>query len=247
MKNDVPAKVINRLFDNGYEEQIIDIVQEFEDDNTREVSDIPLSPSIIQDSGEQIIISPIVYEQYQKLVSRISNSDTAQEIPFILLGNKKDVYGKIVTLIEDIVYCVQSSLDDLRVTIDEELFRKYVADSAYSVVSIGHTHGNVSEDKKRNTLTSNISNDIRQKYDIRDVGLNISVSDIWQQEAFKYIASNYGNKEIMQTVIMYNGDIIMLSSNGISKSNNIQTILSNGELITLSTGTSNREINKQMK
>ena len=51
-ENDVPAKVINRLFDNGYEEQIIDIVCEFKDDNTREVSDIPLAPSIIQDSGE---------------------------------------------------------------------------------------------------------------------------------------------------------------------------------------------------
>ena len=26
MKFDVPAKVINKLFDNGYEEQIIDII-----------------------------------------------------------------------------------------------------------------------------------------------------------------------------------------------------------------------------
>ena len=85
MRFDVPSQVINKLFDSGYEEQIIDIVQEFENDNTREVSDIPLSPTMIQDSGEQIILSPSVYEQYQKLVSRISNSDTAQEIPFILL------------------------------------------------------------------------------------------------------------------------------------------------------------------
>lgn len=51
----------------------------------------------------------------------------------------------------------------------------------------------------------------------------------------------------MQTVIMYNGKIVMLSSNGISKSNNIQLILSNGEVIMLSTGTSTQEINKQMK
>ena len=40
MRFDVPSQVINKLFDSGYEEQIIDIVQEFENDNTREVSDI---------------------------------------------------------------------------------------------------------------------------------------------------------------------------------------------------------------
>ena len=178
MRFDVPSQVINKLFDSGYEEQIIDIVQEFENDNTREVSDIPLYPTMIQDSGEQIILSLSVYEQYQKLVSRISNSDTAQEILFILLGNKKERDGKSITLIENLVYCNQSFLDDLRVSIDEELFRRCLADSSYSVISVGHTHGNIAEDKKRNTLTSNISDDIRQKYDIRDVGLNISVSDI---------------------------------------------------------------------
>ena len=59
--------------------------------------------------------------------------------------------------------------------------------------------------------------------------------------------SNYGNKEVLQTVIMYNGDIIMLSPNGISKSNNVQFVLSNGEIIMLSTGASDREMNKQVR
>lgn len=247
MRFDVPSQVINKLFDNGYEEQIIDIVQEFENDNTREVSDIPLSPTIIQDSGEQIVLSPSVYEQYQKLVSRISNSDTAQEIPFILLGNKKEIEGQQITLIENLIYCNKSSLDDLRVSIGEELFRRCLTDSSYSVISIGHTHGNVAEEKKKNTLTRNISDGIRQKYDIRDVGLNISVADIWQHEAFKYIASSSGNKEIMQTIIMYNGDIIMFSPSGISKSNNVKTVLSNGEIMMLSTGNSVKKMNKQVR
>ena len=46
---------------------------------------------------------------------------------------------------------------------------------------------------------------------------------------------------------MYNGDIIMLSPNGISKSNNVQFVLSNGEIIMLSTGASDREMNKQVR
>lgn len=71
MKFDVPSYVINKLFDNGYEEQIIDIVQEFESDNSREVSDIPLSPTIMQDSEDEIILLQQVYEEYKKMVERI--------------------------------------------------------------------------------------------------------------------------------------------------------------------------------
>ena len=39
----------------------------------------------------------------------------------------------------------------------------------------------------------------------------------------------------------------MLSPNGISKSNNVQSVLSNGEIIMLSTGASDREMNKQVR
>ena len=56
MNFDVPSQVINKLFDNGYEEQIIDIVQEFENDNSREVSDIRLSQTIMQNSGDVNIL-----------------------------------------------------------------------------------------------------------------------------------------------------------------------------------------------
>lgn len=247
MKFDVPSHVINKLFDNGYEEQIIDIVQEFENDNSREVSDIPLSPTIMQDSEDEIILLQQVYEEYKKMVEKIKNPNTSQEIPYILLGNRKEINGRDIIFIENITYCNNSSLDDLHVSIDEQQFRQLASNSPYSVISIGHTHGNVSEDKKEKSLVRNISDEVKQKYDLRDIGLNISVSDIWQHEAFRQIAQQYGNKEVFQTVIMYNGDIIMMNSNGISKSNSIQSVLSNGEIISLPTGISRKDINKQIR
>lgn len=239
MKFDVPKKVIEKLFENGYEEQIVDIVMDFSEDNNREVSDIPISPIIMQDSGKRIIISDKVYQAYQKMVNTISNPNTAQEIPYFLLGNMKSIEGEECIFIENIEFCNQGSLDDLRVSIDVDRFKSIVSDSPYEVISIGHTHGNVSEDKKSLSLARNLSSDIIQKYSIRDIGLNISISDIWQHEAFKQIASQYGTKEIMQTVIMYNGDIVMMSPNGISKSNHIQASCNN-HLISLSTGCPNQ-------
>ena len=93
MKFDVPPVVINKLFEQGYENQIVDIVMACENNATLEVSDIPISPTVMEDSDEQIIICPNVYETYTKLVQRINNTDTAQEIPFFLLGNRKNVDG----------------------------------------------------------------------------------------------------------------------------------------------------------
>lgn len=129
MKFDVPSQVMGKLFENGYEEQIVDIVMSFEEDNTREVSDIPLSPTIMQDSGKKIIISENVYSIYQRIVNRILNPNTAQEIPYFLLGNKKNIDGEDCIFIEKIEFCNQEGLDDLKVSIDVERFKSLVSDS----------------------------------------------------------------------------------------------------------------------
>lgn len=243
MKFDVPSIVINKLFEQGYEEQILDAVMAFETDSSKEVSDIPLSPSLMNDSGENIILTSEVLQEYNKLVERIKNPETAQEVPFFLLGNIKNIDGLDYVVIQEIKYSINDNLDDLRVSIDEKYFRELVSNSTYDVISIGHTHGNVSEEKKQNSLTSQLPPDIREKYSIRDVGLNISVADIWQHEAFKQIASQLGNKKILQSIIMYNGDIIVIDDNSISKSNNIQAVLKDGNLINLPTSAQQEILN----
>lgn len=243
MKFDVPSIVINKLFEQGYEEQILDIVMAFETDSRKEVSDIPLSPSLMNDSGENIILARKVLQEYNKLVERIKNPETAQEIPFFLLGNIKNIDGQDYVAIQEIRYSIDGDLNDLRVSIDEEQFKKLVSNSSYDVISIGHTHGNISEEKKQNSLTRQLPSNISETYAIRDVGLNISVADIWQHEAFKQIASQLGNKKILQSIIMYNGDIIMIDDNSISKSNNVQAILENGNIINLPTSVQQENLN----
>lgn len=243
MKFDVPSIVINKLFEQGYEEQILDIVMAFETDSSKEVSDIPLSPSLMNDSGENIILARKVLQEYNKLVERIKNPETAQEIPFFLLGNIKNIDGQDYVAIQEIRYSIDGDLNDLRVSIDEEQFKKLVSNSSYDVISIGHTHGNISEEKKQNSLTRQLPSNISETYAIRDVGLNISVADIWQHEAFKQIASQLGNKKILQSIIMFNGDIIMIDDNSISKSNNVQAILENGNIINLPTSVQQENLN----
>lgn len=235
MKNDVPIQVINKLFDEGYEEQILDIMMSCQDNN-KEMSDIPISPDLINDNGDKIIINESVFQIYKSIISRISNETTAQEIPFFLLGNRRIIDGESCIIIDKIILDMENALSETHVSTNVENFTNLIKSSDYDVISIGHTHGNVSEEMKNNTLARTLPDDIKEKYQIRDTGLNISIADIWQHEAFKQIASQNGNKEILQTIIMYNGDIISMGGTNIGKSNNIQTILSNGEIITINTG-----------
>ena len=220
MKNDVPSVVMNRLLEQGFEDQIIDIALELENDSSHEISDIPLSPISISSNEEKIVLSEKVFETYRQLVGRINNPQTAQEVPFLLLGKNKTIDNEECIVFEDIVFSNNNfdSLKDTSVSIDEELFKNYASSSDYDVISIGHTHGNVEEQIKNNSLARKLSSNIKDKYAIRDTGLNVSVSDIWQHEAFKQIASQLGNKRVMQTIIMYNGDIVVINDKNISKS-----------------------------
>lgn len=235
MRNDVPSVVMNKLFNSGYEEQIIDIALELENDTSCEISDIPLSPNFIFGNKEKIIISEKVYDIYKQLIKRINNSQTAQEIPFLLLGSSKIVNNEEYIIFEDIVFPTNdfNELKETSVSMNEELFKQYVSTSAYNIISIGHTHGNVEEQIKNNSVARKLSDTIKEKYSIRDTGLNVSVSDIWQHEAFKQISSTFGNKRIMQTIIMYNGDIICISDKSISKSECIMAE-KNNEIIDIS-------------
>lgn len=218
MKFDVPSVVINKLFEQGYEEQILDIVLEFENDSSKEVSDIPLSINNININGKQIIFSEEVSLFYNDIINRITNPNTANEIPYVLLGKIKVIDGVEVVLFEKVVIAIKdkNKLNDLSVSLDEDIFRECISNEDYDVVSIGHTHGNVNETLKNNSLARNISNELREKYQIRDTGLNLSVADIWQHEAFKTIASESG-KKVLQTIIMYNGEVVVVDSDNINK------------------------------
>ena len=56
MKFDVPSVVIDKLFNNGYEEQIVDFLMACEDKDGLEVSDIPISPTLMGDSGDKVVV-----------------------------------------------------------------------------------------------------------------------------------------------------------------------------------------------
>lgn len=236
MKIDVSSDTIKQLFDNGFEEQIIDIMMLFENTDMWSISDIPISPLLISNNSEGIIISQEIYDVYQMFIKRINNPDTAGEIPFVLLGNRKEINGKKYIFLEKIEYDISDNLSDLSVKYDGVNLENLIKNSSYNIISIGHTHGNVVETEKGSTLTGNLPSSLFEHYQIRDVGLNLSVADINSHRSVINYAKKLNGKEILQTVIMYNGDMIILGGFGISKFSDINALLKSGETISMPTG-----------
>lgn len=243
MKLDVSSETVNTLFDNGFEEQILDIVIAFENSNRWNVSDIPISPLLIGNNEEEIIINQEIYKSYQLFIQRINNVHTAGEIPFILLGKHKEINGGRYIFFDKIQYMITDDLSEVMVHHDGKKLENLINNSPYDVISIGHTHGNVIEEIKNTSLTRNIPVSIASKYHIRDVGLNLSVADINSHQSVLKYAKNVGDKKILQTVIMYNGDMIILGSDGITKCNQISAILDNGDVVSLPTASNTIEKN----
>lgn len=140
MKFDVPSEIINILFEQGYEEQLLDIVMSCENLLNTEVSDIPISPTKIKDSNDKIIIFSKIYQIYKQLLQRINNSNTAKEIPFFLLGNRKEIDGMSYIIFEDIIFDINEALSDTKVSTNVDQFQKLLLEDSFSVISIGHTH-----------------------------------------------------------------------------------------------------------
>lgn len=247
MKNDVPSNIMNKLFENGYEEQLIDIMMECENATDKVVSDIPLSTALMQDSGTDIIMTATVFEQYKLLIQR-ANSELPVEIPFILLGNHREIDGKDTVVFESLRYGYtdESQLKDNSVALDESIFDTSIT-TGCSVVSIGHTHPNVSEERKKTTLASGLSDELKEKLQIRDVGLNLSVADIWQQEYWKQRAKDKGfTGQVLQTIIMYNGDVIVIDDQTVSKSNSVVARTESNTFESISTGISYDQLDRKM-
>lgn len=195
---------------NNNFKEVIDMIQM--NCPNSDVSDIPIAPSSILDNTDQVFLMPAVTEEYKRLLLMINQEVTALEYPFILLGNRLKVEDDIVIIFEKFVYGFKSTenLKDNIVSFDNDILNKTIFEKDYNIVSIGHTHPKVSQNTLNKTLANNLSNYIKEKCDIRNVGLNISIQDFIQYDSFR---NQMRMKETFQTILMYNGELNILGYN----------------------------------
>ena len=108
----------------------------------------------------------------------------------------------------------ESNLSNRVTKIDEEKLNQavqFALKNGYDFISIGHTHPNIPKEERTTTIANYLSNEVRESEYIREAGLNLSLQDFISYESlYKYFSEN-PNIRTAQTVIMFNGEIAMIS------------------------------------
>ncbi len=209
--------------DNRYS-SILEETQKILDKNSdslvgKDITDAPISPMLLDDCTENVILSPEVIDEYRKILPIINNPETALEYGYLLVGRKIKTNSLENAVLIEYIFDIskKENVNNRSIEYDNEKLNKIV--SSLSTVgcdfmSICHTHPLISKEERKTTVVDYLDDEIKNSECIRDAGLNLSLQDIigytsLYNQAKKY----YPNVEFSSTVIMYNGEIAMFGIN----------------------------------
>lgn len=184
-----------------------------------DIGDTPISPIALDDDYTPMLFTPEVVASYKRLVDIINVPETAKEYSFVLLGKSGTLGGQKCYLIDQMIDCNSQESDlSSRVTkMDEQKLNKsvqFALQNGYDFISIGHTHPNIPEEERTTTIANYLSDEVKDSEYIREAGLNLSLQDFVSYESlYQYFVKN-PNIRTAQTVIMFNGEMAMVSKTG---------------------------------
>lgn len=201
--------------------QVLENNPELVEQRGMDIGDTPISPMTLDDDYTPMLFSNEVIESYKKLVGVINIPETAKEYSFVLLGKSGTLGGQKCYLIEKMIDCNSKDTNlSSRVTkMDEQKLNQtvqFALQNGYDFISIGHTHPNIPKDERTTTIANYLSDEVKNNEYIRDAGLNLSLQDFISYESLYQYFINNPNIRTAQTVIMYNGEMAMISKMGSS-------------------------------
>ena len=205
-----------------------------------DIGDTPISPMSLDDEYTPILLTSDVVATYKKIVETINNPDTALEYSFLLLGKRASLAGETCYVIDQIVDCTlyNANLSNRQTQIDGEKLNEVIRnaqENGYNFISLGHTHPNIPQEERQITVANFLTDEEKTAEYIRDAGLNLSLQDFVSYESLYDYFKNNPNIRTGQTVIMYNGEMVMLGKqqNKLSRMTTIMD-MSTGEEIYVS-------------
>ena len=184
-----------------------------------DIGDTPISPMLLESDYTPIILSANVMPTVNEMVEKINVPETAKEYMFVLLGRKATLNENPCYLIDQMVDCTSQDgeLSNRMTQIDQEKIGQTLRTAlanGYDFISIGHTHPNIPQDERKTTIASCLPDDVRRNEYIREPGLNLSLSDFAQYDYIFHLLESSPNIKTAMTVIMFNGEMTMVSREG---------------------------------
>ena len=210
------SDVYNRKLDNITNESNNIIDRNFKDSNI-DITDTPIPVTTFDDDISDVYFSIESSRNYEQLVSKINSiNELSKEYSFVLIGKSIESEEGTYYIIDYLLDISGNNLSNRITSIDVNKLQKYIewaATNNYNLISIGHTHPLISEDEKKTTIANYMTSKFKEEFNIREPGLNLSLQDlILYNSLYNQINKLWPNKfkYIINTVIMYNGEICMI-------------------------------------
>lgn len=177
-------------------------------------TDTPISYDKISIDKTPILMTDEVIKKILEYIKKINLGNASYEYFFLLLGKKLEEQGSTLYMIYDLVDCSLDNLNSRRTNVDQEKYGSTILKafrSGADIISIGHTHPRIDECECKKTIAYYLSDEDKKKHGIKEPGLNISLQDLINyNDVAKSIKEYNPRVKLMQTIIMYDGSIIMI-------------------------------------
>lgn len=181
-----------------------------------DIGDTPISPIMMDVDNTPIYFSKDVTKEYNKLIKKLEDPDSAFEYSFILLGKTAMVDSVKSYLVFYLLHCDGKDLNNRKTTKNDQVMEQYVKfanDHGYDFISLGNTHTNLSKEDMKSSIYNYLKDETKKTYNILEPGLNITLQDIISYNSFyNNIKKFYPNiRAICHTVILKNNDIKLIN------------------------------------
>ena len=208
---DLTDKTLDIANNSGLEEIISEISSKYNLSTFEQQSQIPIPLDLLEKTEDSLSAHPDTSEKLEVLHELINDPSTALEFPFLINGET----GTDLTSL-NLLYSQDDKLESRITNINQTLLGQAIrnaTESKQNIYMLSHTHPKISSDEESKTLTSRLTSDIKIKYKIKDVGLNISLQDLYQlvafQEAIKPMIAN--DARVYIGILMFNGEMNAIS------------------------------------
>ena len=193
--------------ESGLEDIIKEVSNEQNIYDPNALFDIPIPLELIEEDKTPITVNESLKGPLNELLDIIKDKEKGKEYPFLLTGSSKDEDG----MIKDMKFTFNIQyLKNNYAEINPELLQEGIQNGInnnYDTYIICHTHPNIQDEEKQKILASKISPKLKEKFGIKEAGLNLSLQDLRQLFAFNHRLKDRlpPNSTVYMAVLMHNG------------------------------------------
>ena len=178
---------------------------------------IPIPTDLIKEGDYSISLSQEIKEHFDAYNELINSEETAFEYPFLITGKISET-GEIkatnITQLNSTTDILNNEI--VKMSSYSRLLTQNILEAkekGEDIYILGHTHPIPNQIAKQSSLTEKLDTDSKNRFHIKELGLNLSLQDLYQLIYFEHAIKGIvpPNSKIFLSVLMFNGEVYFIN------------------------------------